>query len=689
MPFFKAISTRTGSIILAIALIISGGILFYAFVRGDLVVSESGQVVFNRPTDLTPGGAVKSATLKTIKKFSSEQEFKKFLSDHPTTGYGYGGGMERAVAVDMVANKGTMPSAAPMSAEGGGGETAARVSETNVQVAGIDEPDLVKTDGREIYISSEYMYWRPMVTPMFRAESDIGIMPPYENSGATKIARAFPISEMKLDGKIEKGGQLLLYKNILAIFDQQNRITAFDTTNPAEPKEKWRLKLSDRGWLAASRLMGGTLYLAVAESVNISSPCPLKPIIIGDNKEVSVACSEIYYPTVETSADTTYSLLAVDALTGEVKKKTSFLGASGQSIFYMSPEAAYLTYSYQGDLTKFAYGFFSENKDLVAGWVIEKLAKLMNYDLSENAKMTELSDTLNKYIHSLDQNEALKFQNEAANRLSDYFLKHRRELSQTGIVKINLKDLVVSAAGSVPGQPLNQFSLDEYQGNLRIATTIGSDFWGLGSIGFSGQRQTVSDVYVLDSGLKISGSVKGLGEEERIYSVRFLEDRGYVVTFRQTDPFYVLDLSSATKPLLRGELKIPGFSSYLHPLPNHQVLGVGREGGSVKLSIFDVKDPANPKEAAKYLMNEYWSEALDNHHAFLLDEKHGVFFLPGGQGGYVFSYINNELKMVFALNDSRVSRAIYLDDYLYIVSEGKLTAVDEKTWQVAKELDLN
>lgn len=670
--------------ILAGALIVFGGFIFYAFVSGDLIVSDEGQVTFRRPS-VSPIGVVQT-NLKSIKKFASEAEFKKYLAERPDSGYGYGGGAVRTM--DMIAAPTAMVMEKGMAAEGGGGESASRVSETNVQVAGIDEPDLVKTDGREVYISSEYVYWRPMVTPMFRAEGEIGIMPPYDNSGETKAVRAFPISEMKLDGKIANGGQLLLYKNILMIFDRQNRVVAFDVSNPAEPKEKWRLKLSDRGWLAASRLMDGSLYLAVAESVNVTRPCPLKPIIIGDNKEVSVACSDIYYPTVETSADTTYSLLSVDALTGEVKKKTSFLGVSGQNVFYMSPEAAYLTYAYQGDLVKFALGFFSENKDLVASWVTDKLAKLMTYDLSQSAKMTELNETLSKYINSLDQNEALKFQNESANRLGDYFLKHRRELSQTGIVKIGLKDLNIAAAGSVPGRPLNQFSLDEYQNNLRVAVTIGDDFWGLGVIGLGGQRQSISDVYVLDKDLKIAGSVQGLGEEERIYSVRFLADRGYVVTFRQIDPFYVLDLSSPTKPLLRGELKIPGFSSYLHPLPNHQVLGIGREDGAVKLSLFDVKDPAAPKEVAKYKMSDYWSEALDNHHAFLLDEKHGVFFLPGGQGGYVFSYGNDELKMIFALSGSRVSRAVYLDDYLYVVSEGRLTAVDEKTWQVAKELDL-
>ena len=107
----------------------------------------------------------------------------------------------------------------------------------------------------------------------------------------------------------------------------------------------------------------------------------------------------------------------------------------------------------------------------------------------------------------------------------------------------------------MPGKVLNQFSLDEYKGDLRIATTIGQNSW----FGNFGQlAQSFSDVYVLDRNLKTVGVVKDLGKTERIYSVRFLADRGYVVTFRQTDPFYVLDLSNPSSPQVKGELKIPG-----------------------------------------------------------------------------------------------------------------------------------
>ncbi len=139
--------------------------------------------------------------------------------------------------------------------------------------------------------------------------------------------------------------------------------------------------------------------------------------------------------------------------------------------------------------------------------------------------------------------------------------------------------------------------------------------------------------------------MENLGLAERIYSARFYGDRGYLVTFRQTDPFYVLDLSVPQEPKLKGELKIPGFSSYLEELEDNLVLGVGRENFKVKVSLFDVSDPSNPIELDKYLLDEGWSEVLDNHRAFLKDERHKIFFLPSHKNGYVFSYADKKLKL--------------------------------------------
>ncbi|MEZ5412592.1 MAG: beta-propeller domain-containing protein [Acidimicrobiales bacterium] len=157
------------------------------------------------------------------------------------------------------------------------------------------------------------------------------------------------------------------------------------------------------------------------------------------------------------------------------------------------------------------------------------------------------------------------------------------------------------ASGSVPGHLLNQYSLSEHGGYLRVATTAGSP-WG----GGAPESESMITVLGLDGqALVAAGEVRGLGKGEQIQAVRFLGDKGYVVTFRQTDPLYVVDLADPTRPRLAGELKIPGFSSYLHPLDDGHLLGVGTDGndqgatfGTV-LSLFDVADPESPARTAK------------------------------------------------------------------------------------------
>ena len=139
---------------------------------------------------------------------------------------------------------------------------------------------------------------------------------------------------------------------------------------------------------------------------------------------------------------------------------------------------------------------------------------------------------------------------------------------------------------------------------------------------------------------------------------------------------------------MKGELKIPGYSSYLEPIDKDLVLGIGQEGGQVKISLFDVSSAQNPRELDKYILNEGWSEVLATHHAFLLDKKHEIFFLPGGQGAYIFSYKGQRLEMKRAVSETSVRRAIYLDDYLYLIGDGKIVVLNELDWTKVNELNL-
>src|SRR3954452_16361607 len=187
------------------------------------------------------------------------------------------------------------------------------------------------------------------------------------------------------------------------------------------------------------------------------------------------------------------------------------------------------------------------------------------------------------------------------------------------------------ASGEVPGQLLNQFSMSELDGDLRIATT--SSDW-------SGQTPPSSAVRVLRADgneLKQIGMVDGLGDGEQIYAVRFLGTQGYVVTFRQTDPLYVIDLSDPTTPVVTGQLKIPGYSAYLHPVGDGLLLGVGQDASEegrvqgTQLSLFDVHDPANPQRLATLPIGGS-SEAEWDHHAFLYWPEDGTIVLPVSPG---------------------------------------------------------
>lgn len=606
---------------------------------------------------------------KEIKKFSSEADFKSYLAKAELKYYGFMD-MEGIRAMPMVE--------APL----GLGEKAIpeRVSETTVQVAGIDEPDIVKTDGKEIYFSpGETYYWGRVWTEMISSP---------QITGETKVIKAFPPEDLNLETKIEQRGDLLLTKNILVIFSGTN-IYGYDISQPKSPEKKWEIKLEEKNQILSARLYQDKIYLVTKTQIDTYRPCPIKPLSVG-GVPLEIKCLDIYHPTVPIPVDVTFTAMILEPASGKIEKNISFVGSSSDSILYMSENAIYVTYSYSGDFIAFYSRFFKEKaQDLVPAWFIEKLEKLTGYEISEQAKLTEFQVIFEQYKNSLSNDERLKMENEIQNRITDYFKENKRELEKTGIVKIGLEKFEIGNVGNVSGRPLNQFSLDEYKEHLRIATTIGESWRWAGPIGFfGGQQESANDVYILDKDLKITGSVQDLGLTERIYSVRFLEDKGYLVTFRQTDPFYVLDLSDPYKPELKGELKIPGYSSYLHPITKDKILGIGKEGANVKISLFDVEKPETPSEVAKYNLDEYWSDILNTHHAFLLDSKHEIFFLPGSKGGYVFSYQENKLELKKAVSGISARRAIYINDWLYIIADNKIVVLNEINWEKVKELEL-
>jgi uncharacterized secreted protein with C-terminal beta-propeller domain len=204
----------------------------------------------------------------------------------------------------------------------------------------------------------------------------------------------------------------------------------------------------------------------------------------------------------------------------------------------------------------------------------------------------------------------------------------------TDIHKFDISDPASTtyvATGRVDGFMLSQWSMSEFEGNLRVATTSSPEWWWGATTG----SESFVTVLTEDNGELVQiGQVGGLGEGEQIYSVRFFDDVGYVVTFRQTDPLYTIDLSDPTNPVVAGELKILGYSAYLHPVGDGLLLGVGQdateEGRTLgtQISLFDVSDAANPTRIHNYTFDDGYSTVEWDHRAFLHWPQTGLTVIP-------------------------------------------------------------
>ena len=257
----------------------------------------------------------------------------------------------------------------------------------------------------------------------------------------------------------------------------------------------------------------------------------------------------------------------------------------------------------------------------------------------------------------------------------------------------------MAASGTVPGRILNQFSLDEEDGFLRIATTTG---WG---------RDASNHVFVMEQeadSLEVVGSVKDIAPTETIQAVRFLGDVGFVVTFERVDPLFTLDLSNPYQPRLVGELEIPGFSSYLQPLGDNHLIGLGRNADEItgqvlglQLSLFDVSDLANPRRTGLYQFpGEGWggySEAEHDFKAFSLFPDQGILALPVQVGNWwnwqpaglqVFRVgIASGFEFLGEIQHTQeIRRSFRIGDYLYSYSANEIQVhvLDKPQQQVAK-----
>lgn len=615
------------------------------------------------------GEAVKARTMAELEKaMTVRREAQIFYYDAVAGGAGEARNSMNGVAVTEAAEA----PAAPMPAEDQGLVSAEKqksasddgsYSTTNVQVEGIDEADIVKTDGKYIYIAGNnavrivgadqgklsddtvirlstdknvneiYVDGDRLILLGTRSEYDRVYMDVVEPAvdlpegvalESVMDSDAGPAVEPAIDPSIATEKKI----GIMPPYKPPKNYSFVDVYDISDPVKPVYLKGHEmEGYYQSSRKNGDIVYLVTNSYPSGGIVLPMMRDTVVSNKEFSMKLDDVMIMPRHPSPG--YLIISAVNVKNEEKTETEAITAYGATM-YMNDKSLYLAYNDRGD--------------------------------------------------------------------------------RTSVIKFVLEGMKVGYAGSgeVPGNLLNQFSMDEYEGNLRVAVTEWNSKNGASS----------NSLYILDPSLNITGSVEDLAEGESIYSVRFMGDRGYVVTFRTIDPLFVFDLSDPEKPVLTGELKVPGFSNYLHPVGEDLLLGIGmdtydiykkdssgkevvvgtRQGG-IKFSLFDVSDMGRPKEISTCVVGEEGSssEALYNHKAIMFDlSNENVAFdayinlenPPKGyqQGAVIVNFGGKKLKLKGIL-DSEPSgvygnyipyarRVLYIGDELYYVQEGRITSYD-------------
>lgn len=565
-----------------------------------------------------------------------------------------GFGVKNEAAMDMVAgntasgsSSNSIPNAAPESA--GTASDDAEYSTTNTQVQGVDEADIVKTDGKYIY----YILHNTIRIVECNADAEMNIVSTIKLT--EYIDYDFYPSEMYLHGdtlvvvlRETSQYQPVTYNNSYgAICDcvcyavkTDTVIKCFDISDRANPKESYTHKMT--GEYISSRLTDGKLITVAQFSIPYNSvqaddfdgACEVvKDVSVpeysfgdGEMKKIPAERIKVFDEKTPTSFIVT-SILDLNDLSAEPKINALLGGA--QEIYCTKDEI-----------------FVAEN--LYSTWT--------------QSGEEVVGDTLgNKY--------------EIATRI------HKMDVTDDGVNYI--------ASVTVGGQCINQFSMDKNGDYFRIATN-GMEWNGK-------KRETM--VYVVDKNMKIVGFLGGIAPEEQMKSARFMGDVLYLVTFMQTDPLFVVDLSVPEKPEIRGELKIPGFSTYLHPAGDGLLIGVGEGGtmtgtdGTAKISLFDVSDPCNLKELDNYSTGTQ-AAFTGNHKEFVvLDENTYAVTL-------YYDYTSGKI-VVFSITDGGIiidniynartgstygnTRGVFIGDNVYVVNDcgiysynyGNETPIDE------------
>jgi inhibitor of cysteine peptidase len=581
-------------------------------------------------------------------------------------------------------------------------------SKTNIQVEGVDEADIVKTDGEYIYIVS---------------------------GGNITIVKAYPPEEAKVLSKIIVEG------SITGIFINGDKLAVFETEYGIYPLYEggvvYDLGSSSEGVNESTEddeavsvpppVNGSTAVAPVEEPPR--DPEPKNGSTPDDEPRVPESTEPVVEPEIIWEPPTT-SIKVYDISNKENPVLTRNFSVDGN---YFS---ARMIGDYVYVVTT-QYTFFIETDVFLPRVHSENETEVISADDIYYYNFSDSSYSFTTIVALNIQNDAQEpthetillgststiyvSQNNIYLTFTDYTWQEN-ETTKTTIqrIKIDKQTITFAAQGEVPGYVLNQFSMDEHNGYFRIATTVNNFNWRT----FSEEATSKNNVYVLDMNLNIVGKLEDLAPGEQIYSARFMGDRCYIVTFRNIDPLFVIDLSDPTAPTVLGQLKVTGYSGYLHPYDENHIIGIGKETEyeakadfswyqGVKISLFDVSDVSNPVEIAKYEIGDRGTDSpiLSDHKALLFNKEKNLLVIPimetkidpsqydgeppswaygdpVWQGAYVFDISLDGLELrgrithmedsdllklgYYFGSDYSVQRSLYIDNVLYTISRMKV-----------------
>ncbi len=637
-----------------------------------------------------------------MKNFESYAELREFLKENSADNdmyYRSFGVAEAAVASD-----------APMPSSGADKiESASDFSTTNVVVEGVDELDIVKNDGSYIYTVVDN---KVVIAKAFPAE-DLEIMAELEFN---KTVTGIFVNGDKLIVVESFYGYGGIYYGVASILPTPERsepvtlIHVYDITDRENPEPEETFTLS--GSYNDARMIDDKVY--ILSTTYIDANAPVMPFFAAGDVESEVKASDISYPNFIDSSFVFTSIMAIDIDSLEYKGDVYLTG--GSSTIHVSKDNIYLTNFKNYNWQDYQEGYYEEVVlDFLPGDVKNEIKDVLSSDIESYEKSQEIEGLMAEYFNSLPRNERQERLEDMQEAAIEYSTQWSKDNEKTVIHKISVDGLEIEYEGSgeVPGSLLNEFSISEYGGNLRIATTTGNLF---------GSGETLNHLYVLDEDLEIIGSVEDLAEGERIYSARFMGDKAYMVTYRQVDPLYAIDLSDPSDPQVLGYLKIPGFSNYLHPYDENHLIGIGRDADEngrtrgVKVSLFDVSDSDNIAEVDSYVIESEWSysTAEYEHKAVLFDKEKGILVIPVSRnelvdekryeysywsGAYVFDITSDNIDLKGTIEHqeeseqdynyyTQIHRSLFMDDALYTVSYVKIKANEIDDLDEISEVEL-